>query len=101
MTKKVVYTVKEVAELFNVSTAAIYDAEREGKLKAIRRIGPMRFPAKEIEGMLNIRPDEPTEKERRLEKENRKLQEEVMNLRARLNRVVQTACGELYEELGR
>ena len=101
MSKKVVYTVKEVAELFNVSTAAIYDAEREGKLKAIRRIGPMRFPAKEIEGMLNICPDEPTEKERRLEKENRKLQEEVMNLRARLNRVVQTACGELYEELGR
>ena len=101
MSKKVVYTVKEVAELFNVSTAAIYDAEREGKLKAIRRIGPMRFPAKEIEGMLNIRPDGPTEKERRLEKENRKLQEEVMNLRARLNRVVQTACGELYEELGR
>ena len=61
----------------------------------------MRFAAREIEGLLNIRPDEPTEKERHLTQENRRLKEEVINLRARLNRVVQTACGELYEELGR
>ena len=86
---KKLYTVQELAEIMDVATNTIYKYEKTGQIKCIKNLRPMRFTQDEVERLIG----------EELNKETKKLKNEIQRLKGRLNRIASVACSELAEEV--
>lgn len=99
--EKMVYSKKELAEIFGCSELSIYRMEQDRRLKRLHNLPGCMYRAKEVLQLLEVDegvdPLSPFER-RRLEKQVMNLTEENNVLRKRLAKISSMALGEEAEQ---
>lgn len=90
-----VYTVKDLADMFQVSQPVIYKWEASGLLKSIPKMRPMRFTRSAVLSAMDVKADIDVWK---LKRENRKLTSEVNRLKSFIRGLAVKAAEELGGE---
>lgn len=76
-----VYTVREVADLFQISQSAVYVLRDEGKLTQLKNVPGVRFPKEEVHALAQYDHEFSVTNYAELVTENAKLKEELKSLK--------------------
>ena len=85
--ESLVYTVNQVAELFQISISAVYDLRNKGKLKQLPKMSGVRFNKKEVEALAGVESEYSAIGYRKLKNEVEALREENNRLKNSIKKI--------------